>query len=186
LDTQLPVALLQKNRFGHFTDLHKSGFFAFLAALRLRNTSSAFRSLKTVFANAVPMMLSTTKLHKTLINIMCFFCNIFVVTRFIVKRISNPMSVVLARDFTHSNFISHSTKEIVFIFVLSALSYMIGVAWYEAARATINHISERYKNLSALQWTYLYTLVMTVTILLVAILIHYIMRVRKHAEAKRA
>jgi len=86
------------------------------------------------------------------------------------------MSGVMVRGMDERKLLTQSTRQIVSIFLLSALSYMLGVAWYEAARATMDDIAREYPHFSRLHLTYIYTLVVTVTVLLLATMIHFMTR----------
>jgi hypothetical protein len=90
------------------------------------------------------------------------------------------MSGVLVRDLNEKRLLTHSTRQIVSIFLLSALSYMLGVSWYEAARETLARIEREHTEYTHLQWLYIYTAVITIAVFALAIMIHFLTKL--HVE----
>jgi len=89
------------------------------------------------------------------------------------------MSGLFVRDLDERRLLNNTTRQIITIFLLSALSYMLGVAWYEALRATVDQIERDNPQYSHLQIVYIYTGAVTLLVFSLAILIHFL--TQRHA-----
>jgi len=89
------------------------------------------------------------------------------------------MSGLLVRDLDERRLLNNTTRQIITIFLLSALSYMLGVAWYEAVRATVDQIELENVHYSHLQIIYIYTFIITLIVFGLAILVHFL--TQRHA-----
>lgn len=85
-------------------------------------------------------------------------------------------SVMHVKGLTERTLLKTSTRQIVTIFLLSALSYMLGVAWYEVARTILENYESNNPHLTKLELMYRFAAAVTVFVLIVAIAIHYITR----------
>lgn len=82
-------------------------------------------------------------------------------------------SEMLVRDLNELSLLSLTSVKVISIFGMTALSYMLGVSWYEAARATMDEVARKNPRLSPLQWTYIYTVSITVGVITLAIALHH-------------
>lgn len=89
----------------------------------------------------------------------------------------NGDSVMNVKGLTERSLLRTSTRQIVTIFLLSALSYMLGVAWYEVVRALMDDYESRNTHLTKLELTYRYAAAVTIFVFVIAISIHHLMRI---------
>lgn len=75
----------------------------------------------------------------------------------------------------------HCSREIVSIFIISALAYMLGVAWYELAHEALDSVA-RATELTPFQIKLRFTIIVTVSTIVLAVLVHYLMRLRCVAD----
>lgn len=82
-------------------------------------------------------------------------------------------SEMLVRDLNELSLLSLTSTKVISIFGMTALSYMLGVSWYEAARATMDEVARNNPRFTPLQWTYIYTASITIGVITLAIALHH-------------